>query len=55
MCCNITSSLSFSFCRSLFLKDEALNDQESLTSAIKPASWQHSMTKTDEEHFFDLE
>lgn len=55
MCCNIRTSLSFTFCRSLFFEDEALADQESLMSTVKPASLRHGMTKADEGHLFDLE
>ncbi|XP_045894044.1 forkhead box protein P2-like isoform X1 [Micropterus dolomieu] len=41
--------------QSLFLKDEMLNDQESLMPTVKPASLQHDMAENHEEHLFDLE
>lgn len=58
MCCKSKSKLlpfHLLLLSSLFLKDEAANDQESPMSTVKPASMKRDTTENDEEHLFDLE
>lgn len=58
MCCKSKSKLlTFHLLlrSSLFPKDEAVNDQESPMSTVKPASVQRDTAENDEEHLFDLD